>query len=373
MTNFIPYGRQFVDEDDIKAVVDVLRSDWLTTGPYIEQFEQAIADYVGVTSAVAVSNGTAALHASMYAIGIKPGDEVIVPPLTFAATANAIVFQGGTPVFADVEPGTLLINPELAEEKITSKTKAIIGVDYAGQPADYDALRQIAEKHNLFLVADACHSLGASDHNRPCGSLADLSVFSFHPVKPITTGEGGMVVTDNNEMAERLKIFRNHGITSSHSQRQEKGSWFYEMVDLGFNYRITDFQCALGLSQLKKLPKLIKNRRKIADMYDVAFSSSLVKPLQVRPDIKHGYHLYVVRVPERDRVFRQMRERKIGVNLHYIPVYRHPFYKKNFDFDKKNYPVTEEAYREVLSLPIYPELTDEDIQRVIVQLQQAIF
>ena len=265
--SYIPYGRQQIDEDDIAAVVDVLRSDWLTTGPMVDKFEQAVADYTGAKYAVAVSSGTAALHAAMFAIGIGPGDEVIVPPMTFVATANAVVYQGGTPVFVDIEAETLLINPDLIEEKITPRTKAIIAVDYAGQPCDYDALREIADQHNLFLVADACHSLGAKYKGRKVGTLADLTVFSFHPVKPITTGEGGMVVTDNAEWTEQIRRFRNHGITSDHRQRQEQRTWHYEMTALGRNYRLSDIQCALGVTQLGNLQKNIEKRQRIANRY----------------------------------------------------------------------------------------------------------
>lgn len=276
----IPYGRHFVEEDDIAGVVEVLRSDWLTTGPKVEHFERAFADLVSAKYAVAVSSGTAALHAAMFALGIGPGDEVIVPAMTFAATANCVVFQGGTPVFADVDPETLLIDPLSVSDRITPKTKAIIAVDYAGQPCDYDALEAVAEGHNLTLVADACHSLGARYKERPAGSLASLSAFSFHPVKHITTGEGGMIATDDPKLAERMRIFRNHGITTDHRQREKQGSWFYEMQELGYNYRITDFQCALGISQLRKLPGWIALRREIAIRYDEAFRSfARVEPL----------------------------------------------------------------------------------------------
>ncbi|MCK4818400.1 aminotransferase class I/II-fold pyridoxal phosphate-dependent enzyme, partial [bacterium] len=237
----IPYGRQSIDEDDVKAVVEVLRSDWLTTGPKVPEFEKAFAEFVGAKHAVAVSSGTAALHAAMYAVGIGAGDEVIVPPMTFAATANCIVFQRGVPVFSDVDAETLLIDPGQVKEKITPRTKAIIAVDYAGHPCEYDKLRQIAKRHGTALVADGCHALGAEYKGKKVGTLADLTVFSFHPVKHITTGEGGMVTTDDPALAERIRIFRNHGITSDYHQREEQGSYFYEMVDLGYNYRLTDF------------------------------------------------------------------------------------------------------------------------------------
>ena len=368
----IPYGRQFIDEDDIRAVVDVLRSDWLTTGPKVAEFEQIFAKQVGSTEAVAVSNGTAALHAAMHALGIGPGDEVIVPAMTFAATANCVVFQGATPVFVDVDPEKLLIDPDRVKEKITSRTKAVIAVDYAGHPADYDRLKPIAEDYGIALVADACHALGAAYKSRPVGSLADLNTFSFHPVKHIATGEGGMITTDDPELARGMRRFRNHGITTDHRQREKQGSWFYEMVDLGYNYRITDFQCALGISQLKKLSRFLEHRRKIAKKYDQAFSGMpAIKPLVVDPDILHAYHLYVIRVDfeslggDRTASFKTLRQKGIAVNVHYIPVHLHPYYRKTFETGPGLCPVAEAAYKQILSLPMFPAITDEKTQKVI--------
>lgn len=368
----IPYGRQSVDESDIEAVVAVLRSDWLTTGPLVERFERAVADFVGVAEGVAVSSGTAALHAAMHAIGVGPGDEVIVPPMTFAATANAVVYQGGTPVFADVDPTTLLLDPARVEEKLGPRTRAIIAVDYAGQPADYRALRTICRRHGLILVADACHSLGAGDSNGLCGTLADLSVFSFHPVKPITTGEGGMVVTDNAGFAQRMRRFRNHGILTDHHQRLERGAWFYEMVELGCNYRLTDIQCALGLSQLAHLRPWLERRRQMAAYYDAAFQDTPIRPIQVRPGATHGYHLYVVQVPERDRVFAALRDLGIGVNVHYIPAHLHPYYRQRFATNEGLCPVAESAYRRILSLPIFPGLGETDLARIAETLRRVV-
>jgi perosamine synthetase len=372
MPRNIPYGHQSIDEDDINAVVSVLESDWLTTGPKVSEFESAICKQVQSDNAVAVSSGTAALHAAMFALGIKKGDEVIVPAITFAATANCVVYQGGTPVFADVEPDTLLIDCDKVESLITEKTKAIIAVDYAGQPCNYQELETITCAYNLALVADACHSLGGSYMGWNVGWLADISVFSFHPVKGITTGEGGMITTDNKRYAERMKMFRNHGISTDHSQRSQNGTWFYEMTELGYNYRLTDFQCALGMSQLNHLNEWIQKRGTIADKYTAAFKDAQgITPLTVLPDRTHAYHLYVVKVNDRNAVFEQLRSKGIGVNVHYIPVHLHPYYRREFGTHVGQCPVAEEAYEQILSLPIYPGLSDGDLQRVIKTMKEV--
>jgi perosamine synthetase len=375
----LPYGHQSLDEEDIQAVVDALRTDWLTTGPLVEEFEKAFAKYVGTHQAVAVSNGTAALHAAMDALNIGPGDEVIVPALTFAATANCIMFQGGHPVFADVEPETLLIDPHDVEAKITPLTKAIIAVDYAGHPCNYLQLNAIAERHHIPLVADACHALGGAYHGRPVGSLAALSTFSFHPVKHIATGEGGMITTDDPELARQMQIFRNHGITSDHRQREQEGSWFYEMVGLGHNYRLTDFQCALGISQLKKAPTWISRRQAIAERYDAAFADlDAVNPLPVCPNVTHAYHLYVVRLNlsklrvGRGMIFEALRAEGIGVNVHYIPVYLHPYYRKRFAIGSALCPVAEDAYESIISLPLWAGMAQSDVQDVIDAVQKVM-
>ena len=379
MQSMIPYGRQLIEEDDIDAVVTVLRSDWITTGPKIAEFEQGVADFVGVKEAVAVSSGTAALHATMYAIDIKPGDEVILPPMTFAATANAVVFQGGTPVFADVEPDTLLIDPDQVKKKITGHTKAIIAVDYGGHPCDYDRLRQIADEHKLHLIDDACHALGARYKRKNLGSLADQAIFSFHPVKHITTAEGGIIVSNDPKVANRLRLFRNHGISSDSRQRETRDSWYYEMIDLGYNYRISDIQCALGISQLRKLNRFLKTRRKIASFYDKALSTiEGVAPLSVHSDVCHAYHLYVVKLDnnvlgiDRDYFFKQMRKSGIGVNVHYIPVHLHPFYKKQYKTHCGLCPVAEEEYTKIVSLPIHQGMSESDANKVIDRLCQVI-
>jgi len=299
--------------------------------------------------------------------------------MTFAASANCVVFQGGTPVFADVDCDMLLLDPTQVEAKITPRTKAIIAVDYTGQPCDYDALRTITRQHGLTLVADACHALGGSYKGRPLGSLADLSIFSFHPVKHITTGEGGMIATDDPQLAQRMRVFRNHGITTDHRQREAKGSWFYEMVYLGYNYRLTDLQCALGMSQLRKLPGWVARRREIAWQYDVAFAEiPVVKPLGMREDISHAYHLYVIRLDlmrlqvTRAEVFAALQAEGIGVNVHYIPVHLHPFYRRRFGTGPGLCPVAEAAYEQIISLPIFPRMADADVDDVIRAVHKVV-
>jgi perosamine synthetase len=371
-SRMLPYGHQSIEEDDIGAVADILRSDWLTTGPKVAEFERAFAKTVGAREAVAVSSGTAALHAAMFALGIGPGDEVIVPTMTFAASANCVVYQRSTPVFADVDAEALLLDPARVEALITPRTRAIVAVDYAGQPCDYDALGAIAERHKLALVADACHALGGNYKGKPVGSLADLNTFSFHPVKHITTGEGGMVTTDAPELAQRMRIFRNHGITTDHRQREKNGSWFYEMVELGYNYRMSDFQCALGLTQLSKLPAWIARRRGIAAAYDCALADvPEVRSLRVRPDVGHAYHLYVVQLRlerlrvDRARIFAALRAENIGVNVHYIPAHLHRYYRQHFVTGPGGCPVAEEAYGRLLTLPLFPAMTEQDVADVI--------
>lgn len=372
----IPYGRQQIEADDVEAVAEVLCSPWLTTGPKVESFEEAVCRFAGAGCGVAVSSGTAGLHAAMHAIGIGSGDEVIVPAITFAATANCVVYQGGTPVFADVQRDTLLLDPAAVREKITPRTKAIIAVDYAGQPCDYDALAKIAHEFGLCLVADACHALGAEYKGRKVGTLADLTIFSFHPVKHITTGEGGMVVTDDKALAERMRRFRNHGINADHRQREKKGSWFYEMEDLGWNYRLSDIHCALGISQLAKLPRWLEQRRDLARAYDALFANeAAIAPLAVRKDVVHARHLYVVRLADeaaRERAFAGMRKEGIGVNVHYYPVHLHRWYRRRFGYGPGLCPSAEEAAERVLTLPLYAGLDNEDVRRVAGCLIEAL-
>ena len=365
----IPYGKQNVDEEDIAAVISALRSDWLTTGPLVDEFERRVCEFTGAKEGAALCNGTAALHASMHALGVGKGDEVIVTPMTFAASANCILYVGARPVFCDIEPDTLLIDVESIKKKISKKTKAIVGVDYAGHPCDWDAINDLAEDHDLRTVADSCHSLGGKYKGRSVGTLADLSVLSFHPVKHITTGEGGMVLGQDPILIKSIRSFRNHGIDRDHRQRSEKATWKYDMVDLGYNYRLTDIQCALGISQLRKLPKWLERRQEIAARYNrLLKGADHVVPLSVRPWARHAYHLYVVKVTGgkgRDLLFNAMRKAGVGVNVHYIPVHLHHYYVKNQGTNVGQCPNAELAYSQILSLPMYPGLKDEEIDFVV--------
>ena len=369
----IPYGRQTIEEDDIQAVVDVLRSYYLTTGPKIAEFEKMVADYVGAKYAVAISNGTSALHAACFAAGIQPGDEVITTPLTFAASSNCVLYCGGTPVFADVDPKTYNIDPEDIRRKITDKTKAIIAVHLAGQPCDMDEIHKIAKEHDLLVIEDGAHALGSVYKGKKVGTLSDMTTFSFHPVKPITTGEGGMIVTDNEEFYQKMMLFRSHGITRDENlMTRNDGSWFYQQLDLGYNYRITDIQCALGCSQMKKLDRFLARRKEIVARYNEAFADceNIITPYQL-PETESGWHLYIVQVKNCDRreVFEALREQGIAVNVHYIPVYMHPYYQEHGykDVHCKN---AEEVYSHIISLPLYPTLTSEQQNFVIGRVRE---
>ena len=390
---YIPYGRQSIDDADIEAVVKVLKSDYLTTGPAVAAFEKKVADYVGAKYAVAVSNGTAALHVACLAAGIGEGDEVITTPITFAASANWVLYCGGTPVFADIDPDTYNISPEELEKKITSRTKAIIPVHYTGQPCDMDAILEIAHKHDLLVVEDGAHALGAVYKGKKIGSIADMTCFSFHPVKPVTTGEGGMIVTDNEELYRRLVLYRSHGITRDKDMMQQyeeqlqqssdpalqeaadmlrgdvidPGGWYYQQLELGYNYRITDISCALGASQMDKLDRFLERRRQIAKKYDEAFADiPQIKTPWQQEGCQSGWHLYMIQTMERSRreVFDGLRQAGIGVNVHYIPVYRHPYYQRN-GYAGVHCLNAEAFYERAISLPIFPGLTGQQQDYVI--------
>ena len=372
----LPYSKQTIEQDDIDAVTQTLSSGWLTTGPKVREFENAFAFATSSIHAVSVNSGTAALHCAMHAAGVGPGDEVLVPAITFVASSNAAIYLGAKPVFVDVDSETLLMDPQDVVAKVTSRTKAIVAVDYAGQPCDYDALRQIADANNLVLIADACHSLGGALVEQKVGSLADFTCFSLHPIKQITSGEGGMVTTDCEHAAKKMREFRSHGVTTDFRQRSQMATHRYQMESLGFNYRLTDIQCALGLSQLKKLARFTRRRNDVARFYDSLFEAvPFVSPLVLREDAVSAYHLYVVKWNSeitgltRDEAFQQLRDKGIGVNVHYQPIYQHPYYVNRFGNQDGCCPVAEQVYEKILSLPIFVQISESDIRYVVETLE----
>lgn len=376
--SFIPYGRQNIDQDDIDKVIAVLRSAWITQGPCGQEFEKKMAAYSGVSYAVAFNSGTSALHAAFCAAGIGMGDEVITSPITFLATANAAVYAGARPIFVDMDERSYCIDPQLIETAITPRSRAIVPVDYAGYPVDMAPIKKLAQKHGLMVIEDAAHALGAWRQGRTPGQDADMAILSFHPVKHITTGEGGMVLTNNPELQERLRQFRSHGIVRDASHMEENhGPWYYEMQSLGYNYRLSDIQSALGISQLDKLEAFVEERQEIARYYDRAFADieHFSTPPHPAAGDRHAYHLYPLLLsPEIDRraVFSYLRERKIGVQVHYIPVHLQPYYRKNFGYGPGDFPVAEEFYRREISLPIFPGLKRKEQDYVIHHVGAAI-
>jgi len=372
------YARQWVDQDDIEAVVKVLQGDWLTTGPSVREFENAVSTYTGAIEAVAVNTGTAALHAAAFAAGIGPGDEVIVPPITFVASANCVLYLGGKPVFADIRPDTLNIDSEDIERKITSKTKAIVAVDLTGQPCDHDAIRNLARQHDLIVIEDAAHALGATYKGRKVGMLQDLTTLSFHPVKHITTAEGGMVLTQDPEMAKRMRSFRHHGIDVDLHKRNVANLWIYDVINLGHNYRIPDLNCALGISQLRKLDSWLARRREIAERYNRAFSNlPQVEIPYVMSDCIPAWHLYVIRLNldmlhvGRETIFKALRAENIGVNVHYIPIHWLSYYQ-SLGYKRGEYPVAEQEYERLITIPLYPAMSDQDVEDVVTAVHKVI-
>jgi UDP-4-amino-4,6-dideoxy-N-acetyl-beta-L-altrosamine transaminase len=375
-TAMLPYAHQVIDERDIEAVAAALRSDWLTTGPRVPEFEAALAAETGARHAVAFSSGTAALHGAAAVAGLGPGDEAITSPLTFVASANAILYVGATPRFADVDPSSLLIDPAAVARTVTPRTKAIVPVDYAGQPADYSALRAIADDAPggpLTIIADASHSLGATFDGRSVGTLADLTVLSLHPAKIMTTGEGGAVLTDRDDLAAALRRFRNHGIETELAARRD---WTYAMVDLGYNYRLTDIAAALGLAQLERLEAWLARRRRLAARYlDRLAGHPRIELPHVDPRADPSWHFMFGQLRldrltvDRGAVYRALRAEGIGVNVHYIPVHTHPYYRDRFP--GLSFPVAEAAYERLLTLPLHAGMTDADVDDVVAALDKV--
>lgn len=372
---YIPYGTQWIEEEDIQAVVETLRSDYLTTGPKVREFEESVAAYTGADYAVAVANGTAALHIACLAAGIGPGDEVITTPITFAASANCVLYCGATPVFADIDPVTYNISPAAIREKLTKRTKAIIPVHFTGQPCEMNEIREIAKEYGLIVIEDAAHALGADYKGQRIGGISEMTCFSFHPVKHITTGEGGMVTTNDKALYDKLLLYRTHGITRSPELlEREEGGWYYEQQALGYNYRITDIQCALGVSQMKRLDGFVERRREIAARYTEAFSAvpGITVPAQAK-FCNSSWHLYVIQVEKERRreIFESLQAAEIGVNVHYIPVYKHPYYQKH-GYASVFCENAEELYGGLISLPMYPKLTKEQQEYVIEKVIEAV-
>lgn len=374
----IPYGHQTIDDDDIQAVLSVLKSEWLTQGPKVEEFEKALADYCGTNYAVVVSNGTAALQAAYHAVGLKPGDEIISSPNTFPATTNAALWFGAKPIFCDIDSRTGNIDANLIEQNITSQTRAIVPVDFTGRPVDLDKIRAVALRHKLVIIEDACQALGASYYGQKVGCISDLTTFSFHPVKTITTGEGGAVLTNNRQYYEKMKSFVTHGVKKNNFINVSPGDWYFEMQDLGQNYRLTDLQCALGISQLKKVDDFVSKRRKIVEKYNQAFAAckNVQTPLLDDSDTKSAWHLYVVQLQnelstKKPEIFERLRKKGIGVQVHHIPVYTHPYYQ-GLNYKKGLCPKAEDFYNSAISLPLFPDLSGNDQNLIIEKFLEII-
>lgn len=376
---FIPYGKQYIDDKDIQNVEKTLKSPYITSGPKVEEFEEKLCSLTGAKYAVAVSNGTAALHAACHTIGISNGDEVITTPITFAASANCILYCGGTPVFADINPDTWNIDPNQIEKKITSKTKAVIAVDFTGQVVEHDKLKEICDRNNLVLIEDAAHAIGTKYNDKYVGNIADLTTFSFHPVKTITCGEGGAIMTNSLDYYKKLKLFRSHCITREIDEvSQHPFIGYNEQIGLGYNYRMTDFQAALGSSQLEKLDAFSNRRTEIVNKYNDTFSKipQLIVQKEI-PESKTVRHLYIIRLnspllnADRNEIYSAIHAENVGVQVHYIPVYYHPYYK-SLGYTKGICPIAEKLYEEIITIPLYYSLTDRDVDLVIEAITKVI-
>lgn len=382
---FLPYGHQSIDDDDVAAVTEALTSDWLTTGPRVEAFEEAVAQSAGVSHGVAVNSGTAALHCACSAAGLSEGDEAVVPALTFAATANAVRLCGAEVRFADIDPETLGLSVEALEPKLTDQTRAVLPVDFAGHPCDWDGISALLQNREIVTIDDAAHALGATYKSRAVGSLADMTCFSFHPVKAITSAEGGMVVTNSADYASALKRLRNHGMVRSAADFKDQteaygggesadgpAPWYYEVHEPGVNYRISDVQCALGLSQLKKLTGFIARRRELVQLYEAGFSGAdlLHTPAEPKEGLS-AWHLYVIRLNldallvSRRKIFDELRRHGLGVQVHYMPLHLHPYYRQRYGHQRGDFPHAEAYYDEAITLPLYPAMTNDDAERVV--------
>ena len=377
---FLPVFAPGLGEEELNEVLDTLRSGWITMGPKTSKFEGLFADYVGSRHTIAVSSCTAGLHLALVAGGIGPGDEVITTPLTFCSTANVIVHQGAVPVLADVQADTYNIDPEELRKRITSRTKAIIPVHFAGHPCEMEGIQAIAEENGLLVIEDAAHAMGAKYKDRMIGTVSEVTVFSFYATKNLTTGEGGMITTEDDELAERMRVLRLHGISTDAWKRYSaQGSWYYEVVFPGYKYNMTDVQAALGIHQLAKQEGFLKVRQRYADTYDAAFEDlpEIVPPC-VKEYVRHSWHLYVIRLElerltiDRGQFIEALRKENIGTSVHFIPLHLHPYYKERYGFKKGDFPVAEWIYEGIVTLPLYPKMSMRDVEDVITAVRKVI-
>ena len=378
--NNIPFHKPFYDDDEINGIVDTIKSGWWTTGPKTIRFENEFNKFIGSKYSVSASSWTAAAHLSLEAIGIKAGDEVIIPSITFTATAEIICYFNAKPVIVDVQPDTFNIEPQKIEEAITDKTKAIIPVHYGGQPCDMDEIMAIAKKYNLKVIEDAAHSLPAYYKNRIIGTIGDVTCFSFYATKTLATGEGGMLCTDDEKIAERCSIMRLHGISKDAWKRYSaEGSWYYEVVAPGYKYNFTDLQAALGLSQLKKINIMLNMRKYVNDFYNEHLKDEpLISLYEIKKDRKSAYHLYPLQINfqslviNRSQFIDKLKEKGIGASVHFIPLYRHPYYRENFKLKFEDYPVSEQIYPRLISLPIWPGMTDGQLEYIVKTIKNIL-
>ena len=373
---FLPYFQPLIGEEEIEEVMDTLKSGWLSMGPKTVKFEELIAEYTGAKEAIAVSSCTAALHVSLITLGIGKGDEVITTPFTFAATGNVVIHVGAKPVFVDIKRDTYNIDPEKIEEAVTRQTKAIMPVHYAGQACDMEAITEIAQRHDLYVIEDAAHAIGAEYQGRKVGTISDTTCFSFYATKNITTGEGGAITTSDGKLAEKLRVLRLHGISKDAWKRYlAEVSWYYEIQDCGWKYNMSDIQAALGIPQLKKLDGFIETRRKYAKIYNEEFGKieGIITPYE-KPGVKHVYHLYPILLEafDRDEFIERMAKKGIGCSVHFIPLHLHPFYRDRFGFEKGDFPNAKWVYEREASLPLYPRMSEEDVWLVIDAVKEIL-